>query len=457
MTTASITPPETELPPIISVDDHILEPRDALAGRELPAVAARPRPAGRAREGRSSSFKGGHYGFTRDDARRPLVRPLAVRRPRRCPPACCTRPAGVPPEEQRERPGDLRGLPPGHLRPEGPPRSTWTTNHVEVVDQLPEHVPALRRARASPSAPTRTSRSRCLQIYNDWMIDEWCGGDGARPPHPADARARSGTRSSPPPRCGAARRRAATRSRSARTRRSSASRRSTAASGTCCGTRAWRPTPRCRCTSARRRRMPDHVRRRAARHVDVAQLAERRGLAVRLGVLAHARALPRRSRSRTPRARSAGCRSCSSAWTSCGTRTSAASSCPNRPSSVRERAACSAASSTTCTACSSRDAVGARARSCSRPTTRTPTARGPNSRAVAHRLCAAAGMDADECYKFLRGNAIRVLRPRPLRHREVARLTLCDRGSVAAADARSGRGPATGTGRAVTLRRTRCS
>ena len=31
----------------------------------------------------------------------------------------------------------------------------------------------------------------------------------------------------------------------------------------------------------------------------------------------------------------------------------------------------------------------------------------PESQAVAHRLCEGAGMDADECYAFLRGNAIR--------------------------------------------------
>jgi hypothetical protein len=31
----------------------------------------------------------------------------------------------------------------------------------------------------------------------------------------------------------------------------------------------------------------------------------------------------------------------------------------------------------------------------------------PNSRAVAHRLCEAAGMNSDEVYALLRGNAIR--------------------------------------------------
>lgn len=30
----------------------------------------------------------------------------------------------------------------------------------------------------------------------------------------------------------------------------------------------------------------------------------------------------------------------------------------------------------------------------------------PHSRAVAHRLCEGAGMNAEECYAFLRGNAI---------------------------------------------------
>jgi hypothetical protein len=32
----------------------------------------------------------------------------------------------------------------------------------------------------------------------------------------------------------------------------------------------------------------------------------------------------------------------------------------------------------------------------------------PNSRAVAHRLIAAAGLNAEEAYKLLRGNAINV-------------------------------------------------
>ena len=37
--TSDVTPAEHELPDIISVDDHVLEPKD-LWQRELPAVAA---------------------------------------------------------------------------------------------------------------------------------------------------------------------------------------------------------------------------------------------------------------------------------------------------------------------------------------------------------------------------------------------------------------------------------
>ena len=198
---------------------------------------------------------------------------------------------------------------------------------------------------------------RC-SIYNDWMIDEWCGGDGRGRLDPADARAAVGPRSSRPPRCGAARRRAATRSRSPRTRRSSASRRSTRGD--------WDPLwDACSETDTTvsmhigsSSSMPHHVRRRAARDVDVAQRAERAGLAVRLGVLRHARALPDASRSPTPRARSAGCRTCSSAWTSSGTRASAASTSPTPPSELRARPRLRLRLRRPARPASSRDAVG---------------------------------------------------------------------------------------------------
>ncbi len=42
----------------------------------------------------------------------------------------------------------------------------------------------------------------CVKAYNDWMVEEWCGESGGRA-HPARAWCRCGTPSSPPPRSAA--------------------------------------------------------------------------------------------------------------------------------------------------------------------------------------------------------------------------------------------------------------
>ena len=77
-----------------------------------------------------------------------------------------------------------------------------------------------------PRRTTRSSRLLCVQAYNDWMVDEWCGDSGGRliplMPRPAVGRRRW-----PPPRCAATPAAACTRCASARSRRSSACRRST--------------------------------------------------------------------------------------------------------------------------------------------------------------------------------------------------------------------------------------
>ena len=45
----------------------------------------------------------------------------------------------------------------------------------------------------------------------------------------------------------------------------------------------------------------------------------------------------------------------------------------------------------------------------------------PHSKATAEKICSEAGLNEEETYKFIRGNAIRALRSRALRHHEVAR------------------------------------
>jgi hypothetical protein len=78
----------------------------------------------------------------------------------------------------------------------------------------------------------------CIEAYNDWMVEEWCGGSGGRlipliivP---------CGTRSSPPPRSAATRPAACAPSPSPRSRPTSACRRSTPATGTRSSRRARR-------------------------------------------------------------------------------------------------------------------------------------------------------------------------------------------------------------------------
>src|SRR3954449_6421514 len=62
--TSGVTPDEHELPEIISVDDHVMEPKD-LWQRELPA-SLRDRGPRTVREKVRLEFKGGHYGFERN-------------------------------------------------------------------------------------------------------------------------------------------------------------------------------------------------------------------------------------------------------------------------------------------------------------------------------------------------------------------------------------------------------
>src|SRR5262249_27598359 len=77
----------------------------------------------------------------------------------------------------------------------------------------------------------------CVKAYNDWMIDEWCAGDGRGRLTPLTM-VPLWTPSSPPTRCGGARPRAATPSPSRRTRSRSGCRRSTPRSGIRCSRRA---------------------------------------------------------------------------------------------------------------------------------------------------------------------------------------------------------------------------
>jgi predicted TIM-barrel fold metal-dependent hydrolase len=171
--TAGVTPPESELPWMISVDDHILEPRD-LWQREMPA-SMRDRSPKVSRERARLSFIGGKMSLERgvedghwcdiwtfDD----LVMPTGL----------LHAPAGLTPEEQENIPAIYEDFRPG----------TWDQkarladmdlNHTQASINYPNTFPRFAGQGFAERGDKKLAMA-ALQVYNDWMIDEWSGGDG---------------------------------------------------------------------------------------------------------------------------------------------------------------------------------------------------------------------------------------------------------------------------------------
>ena len=170
---SDVTPAEEDLPNMISVDDHVMEPKE-LWQEQLPA-SLRERGPRTVREKVKLSFKGGHYGFERnaedgqwcdvwlfDD----LVTPTGL----------LHAPAGVPRDEQRNIPAVYEDFRDG----------TWDQtarladmdlNHVDAAINYPNIFPRF----AGQGFLERSDKElalACLRIYNDWMIDDWCAGAG---------------------------------------------------------------------------------------------------------------------------------------------------------------------------------------------------------------------------------------------------------------------------------------
>lgn len=167
-----VTPAEADLPLIISVDDHVLEPRD-LWQQELPADL-RDRGPKVSREKVRLVFEGGHYGFERDDEHgqwcdvwnfEDLVMPTGL----------LHAPAGIPRKEQRNIPAVYEDFRAGTYD-QVSRLADMTENHVEAAINFPNIFPRF----AGQGFAERSDKDlalTCLRIYNDWMIDDWCGGD----------------------------------------------------------------------------------------------------------------------------------------------------------------------------------------------------------------------------------------------------------------------------------------
>ncbi len=169
----SVTPPESEFPDIISVDDHGLEPQD-LWQRELPA-SMRDRGPKVVRERAKIAFEGGGMRLYRDVPDGDwcdvwlfddLVLPTGMLH------AC----GGLPGDQHTNRPAIYDEFRPG-THDQAARLADMDEGHVEVSINYPNTFPRFAGQGFAERADHDLGLA-CLQIYNDWMIDEWCGGAG---------------------------------------------------------------------------------------------------------------------------------------------------------------------------------------------------------------------------------------------------------------------------------------
>lgn len=173
MAAHDVTPAEDELPLIISVDDHVLEPKDLWQQQLPPSLRERgPRVV---QEKVRLDFSGGHYGFTRDaeDGHLcdvwlfdDLVMPTGL----------LHGPAGIPREEQRNVAAVYEDFRPGTYD-QAERLADMDLNHVEVAINYPNIFPRFA-GQGFLERDDKDLSLACLKIYNDWVIDDWCGGAG---------------------------------------------------------------------------------------------------------------------------------------------------------------------------------------------------------------------------------------------------------------------------------------
>ena len=162
-----------ELPRMISVDDHILEPRD-LWQHELPA-SLRERGPRVVRERVRLGFTGGRLLLERDvddgdwcDVWRFDDLVLAT--------GLLHAPAGIPVEERSNRPAIYEDLRPGTYD-QAARLADMDLNNVEAAINYPNTFPRFAGQGFAERADKELALAS-LRVYNDWMIDEWCGGAG---------------------------------------------------------------------------------------------------------------------------------------------------------------------------------------------------------------------------------------------------------------------------------------
>jgi predicted TIM-barrel fold metal-dependent hydrolase len=167
------TPPEESFPLIISVDDHVVEPRE-LWQEELPA-SLRDRGPRVVREKLEVSYVGGVFSFERDIANGTwcdvwlfddLVYPTGL----------LHAPVGRAGDEIHNLPATYEDFRPGAWQ-QGPRLADMAQNHVEAALCFPNVFPRFC-GQGFAERSDKDLALKCLEIYNDWILDDWCAGDG---------------------------------------------------------------------------------------------------------------------------------------------------------------------------------------------------------------------------------------------------------------------------------------
>ena len=160
-----------EIPRIISVDDHVVEPPDLWSAR-LPEKY-RDRGPRVVREKAKFAFVGGVFSFERDAPDGEwcdiwLYDDLVYPFPKLS--------AAVGFENLDNEPVTFDQIQPGSWK-QKERLEDMTANHVEASICFPNTLPRFC-GQAFYEREDKELALLCVQAYNDWMIDEWCAGDG---------------------------------------------------------------------------------------------------------------------------------------------------------------------------------------------------------------------------------------------------------------------------------------
>ena len=161
-----------DIPRIISVDDHVVEPPDLWTER-IPAKFKDRAPAGRARLG-EVPLRGRRVLLREGRRRRRAVRLVALRRPRSTRSRSC-RPRSASPSST-SRPITFDEIRPGCWN-QSERLADMDANHVEASLCFPNTLPRFC-GQTFLERDDKELALLCVQAYNDWMIDEWCAGEG---------------------------------------------------------------------------------------------------------------------------------------------------------------------------------------------------------------------------------------------------------------------------------------